>query len=44
MHWAEDISVRWLAGVLAFGALGGCASVSPQHVNTDRMDYDENFG
>jgi hypothetical protein len=43
MHWAEDISVRSLrncvAGVLALGALGGCASVSPQHVNTDRMDY-----
>jgi len=43
MHWADDISVRslrnWVAGVLALGALGGCASVSPQHVNTDRMDY-----
>ena len=43
MHWAEDIAVRslrtGLAGVLALGALGGCASVSPQHVNTDRMDY-----
>jgi hypothetical protein len=43
MHWAEDISVRSLcncvAGMLALGALGGCASVSPQHITTDRMDY-----
>ena len=26
-------------GALALLVLAGCASVSPQHVNTDRMDY-----
>jgi hypothetical protein len=43
MYWAEDISVLprrgWAAGVLALVVLAGCASVSPQHVTTDRMDY-----
>ena len=43
MHIAEDISVlprrSWVAGALALVALGGCASVPPQHVTTDRMDY-----
>jgi hypothetical protein len=29
----------WLAGVFALMALAGCASVSPQRVTTDRMDY-----
>ncbi|KAF0101784.1 MAG: hypothetical protein FD187_1827 [bacterium] len=29
----------WIAGVLALMALAGCATVSPQHVTTDRMDY-----
>jgi len=28
-----------IAGVLALVVLAGCASVSPQHVTTDRMDY-----
>jgi hypothetical protein len=30
---------RWMLGALALAALAGCASVSPQHVNTDRIDY-----
>ncbi|HYR26182.1 MAG TPA: hypothetical protein VEQ09_10145, partial [Aquabacterium sp.] len=28
-----------VSGVLVLLALAGCASVSPQHVNSDRMDY-----
>jgi hypothetical protein len=43
MHVAENISVLprrgWAAALLALVVLGGCASVSPQHVTTDRMDY-----
>ena len=43
MHVAENISVLprpgLVVGVLALVALAGCASVSPQHVTTDRMDY-----
>jgi hypothetical protein len=43
-HVADDASrAPWLKrstiGVLALLALAGCASVSPQHINTDRMDY-----
>jgi hypothetical protein len=30
---------RWVAGALGSLALAGCASVSPQHVTTDRIDY-----
>jgi hypothetical protein len=41
---ADDASrAPWLKrstiGLLALLALAGCASVSPQHINTDRMDY-----
>jgi len=43
MNVAENISVlprsARVAGVLVLMALAGCASVSPQHVTTDRMDY-----
>jgi len=43
MHDAETHSVLprrgRVAGVLALVVLAGCASVSPQHVTTDRMDY-----
>jgi hypothetical protein len=43
VHVAEDISVlprsARVAGMLVLMALAGCASVSPQHVTTDRMDY-----
>jgi hypothetical protein len=46
---ANEISgVRWLRhwipGVLVLLTLAGCASVSPQHVNTDRMDYGQVIG
>lgn len=30
---------RWIPGVFALLLLGGCASVSPTNVTTDRMDY-----
>ena len=30
---------HWIAGALGLLALAGCASVSPQHVTTDRIDY-----
>jgi hypothetical protein len=30
---------RWFPGALALLVLAGCASVSPQHVTTDRIDY-----
>jgi hypothetical protein len=30
---------RWAAAAFALAALAGCASVSPQHINTDRMDF-----
>jgi hypothetical protein len=30
---------RWIPGWLALLALAGCASVSPTHLTTDRMDY-----
>jgi hypothetical protein len=41
---ADDIPVEqrlrhWIVGALALLVLAGCASVSPQHVTTDRMDY-----
>jgi hypothetical protein len=39
---ADDFSVlswHWIPGALALLFMAGCASVSPQHVNTDRMDY-----
>lgn len=41
---ADEISVvpwlrHWIPGAIALLALAGCASVSSQHVNTDRMDY-----
>lgn len=43
MRVAENIAVlarpARVAGVLVLAALAGCASVSPQHVTTDRMDY-----
>jgi hypothetical protein len=46
---ANEISgVPWLrhsiSGVLVLLTLAGCASVSPQHVNTDRMDYGQVIG
>jgi len=46
---ADDISVlpwlrHWIPGVLALLVLAGCASVSPQHVTTDRMDYGQVVG
>ncbi len=43
MRVAENIAVlartARVAGVLVLSALAGCASVPPQHVATDRMDY-----
>jgi hypothetical protein len=30
---------RWMLGALARLVLSGCASVSPQRITTDRMDY-----
>jgi len=39
---ADDFSVlpwHWIPGALALLFMAGCASVSPQHVTTDRMDY-----
>ncbi|MDP2784451.1 MAG: hypothetical protein Q8O38_07665 [Sulfurimicrobium sp.] len=43
-NFADDISGalclhRWVLGALALLALAGCASVSPQRITTDRMDY-----
>jgi hypothetical protein len=43
-NFTKDFSVmprlrHWIVGALALLVLAGCASVSPQHINTDRMDY-----
>ncbi len=37
-HKQNHVATR-IMGALALLVLAGCASVSPQHVNTDRMDY-----